>query len=79
MLNGLEFDIPDPVTSNLPYIIVVRSSDYSVTIDPYINREMLTWCQANCLHHWAWWFDSNHIYMGFSSQEELTMFQLSCL
>jgi len=46
---------------------------------PTIEHELIEWCDVNCQGPWAWWFDANHAYIGFASQEEQLLFKLSCL
>ncbi len=54
-----------------------HTSLYEDTKVPCIEQELITWCENNCYHTWAWWFDANHAYIGFASQEELMQFRLS--
>jgi hypothetical protein len=63
---------------HLPYVSIIRQSEVGRTIEPYIDLTLVKWCAEHCQHPWAWWFDAHHIYMGFGSQEELLLFQLSC-
>jgi hypothetical protein len=61
---------------NLPF--VYRHASYFEDIaQPYIENDLIEWCENNCQQHWAWWFDAKHAYIGFASQEELMQFRLS--
>jgi hypothetical protein len=50
---------------------------YEDTAIPCIEQELIEWCENHCQQPWAWWFDAEHGYIGFASQEELMQFRLS--
>ena len=61
---------------NLPFIYR-HTAYYEDTALPYIENELIEWCEIHCEQPWAWWFDAKHAYIGFTSQEDLMQFRLS--
>jgi len=66
-----------PQPQDLPHVIAFKPShDHE---QPGVPQSYVEWCAENCREPWAWWFDAFTSYMGFTSQTELVLFQLSCL
>lgn len=63
---------------NFPFVYRHNSyADDLLVKLPQLENELVEWCETYCRQPWAWWFDTEHGYIGFSSQEELMQFRLS--
>lgn len=65
---------PPPRPVDLPFVASWPAED---GMQPGIPMSHTEWCRDHCRYAWAWWFDEEFAYMGFSDQNEFMLYRLS--